>query len=94
MKLNTADNTAIISSGLRTLHNTPKVLRLYFSLKSLDTRVFRMKSERFLGSFSIAFNLIPFMDVRWLQVRGTLIRAAFKLGACELYSADPFFGYR
>ena len=35
--LNTADRTIIISRGLSTDHKTPKALRRYFSLKSLET---------------------------------------------------------
>ena len=36
--LNTTESTIIMSKGFRTDHRTPRALRRYFSLKSLDTR--------------------------------------------------------
>ena len=36
--LNTTESTIIMSKGFRTDHRTPRALRRYLSLKSLDTR--------------------------------------------------------
>ena len=47
IKLNTAVKTHIINKGLSTDQSTPKVLRRYFNLKSLDIKDDRMNLSLF-----------------------------------------------
>ena len=49
--LNTMESTIIMSNGLSTDHKTPRTLRRYFSLKSLETK------EVIVNQFRLAFAL-------------------------------------
>ena len=84
--LNTATSTHIISKGLSTDQSTPRILRRYFSLKSLLTREVIMNQFRFMvplaanvramGSFVVRFgasSLVLFCDNKTtLYFRGFL----------------------
>ena len=55
--LNTTESTIIISSGLSTDQSTPRALRRYLSLKSLDTR------DVIVNQFRLAFALDSKLDM-------------------------------